>query len=462
MTDHIQTGLSGMAGNKGAVAIRIDFANTSICFVTAHLAAGFANYEERNHDYKTISDGLRFQHNRSIDDHETVIWLGDFNYRIGLGDEQARKLIEIGDLETLYENDQLKLQMGRGYAFPFYDESRITFNPTYKFDVGTDNYDTSEKQRIPAWCDRILRKGNNLRQTSYNSAPLRFSDHKPIYATFLCDVSIVDEKHKDELSTQLYSQRKAAVGKLTAGANVEDTEDEDLIGYDSIEPGLPPASSDKRKWWLDNGVPAQSTLRPPARGMTPNLSRPSNPFTPSDEPDWVRVDKESVAGQLPTRSRASPIPPRKLPPPHGSTQSLPQLPPRRVIPQNDGTGTPRSDSPASQMSALTLSTSAGSRKPAPPIPKKPTALSSPTSAKPPRNQLDDVKIAAKASTAPAAPPPRRSAASARLSKPPPEEDGARPQLPPRNVAAVKTPALMDAKDDDGMESLKDWEVLRPG
>lgn len=64
-----KTGMSGMAGNKGAVAIRMNFANTEICFVTAHLAAGFANYEERNRDYTTIHHGLRFQRNRSIDDH---------------------------------------------------------------------------------------------------------------------------------------------------------------------------------------------------------------------------------------------------------------------------------------------------------------------------------------------------------------------------------------------------------
>lgn len=64
-----KTGMSGMAGNKGAVAIRMDYANTQICFVTAHLAAGFANYEERNKDYATIHHGLRFQRNRGIDDH---------------------------------------------------------------------------------------------------------------------------------------------------------------------------------------------------------------------------------------------------------------------------------------------------------------------------------------------------------------------------------------------------------
>lgn len=66
-----KTGMSGIAGNKGAVAIRFDYANTQICFVTAHLAAGFANYDERNRDYATIHHGLRFQRNRGIEDHGT-------------------------------------------------------------------------------------------------------------------------------------------------------------------------------------------------------------------------------------------------------------------------------------------------------------------------------------------------------------------------------------------------------
>jgi Endonuclease/Exonuclease/phosphatase family len=169
-----KTGMSGMAGNKGAVAIRMDYANTQICFVTAHLAAGFANYEERNKDYATIHHGLRFQRNRGIDDHgkcdpvpffrnliisaDCVIWIGDFNYRIGLGAERVRQLVKAGDLESLYENDQasssdvkvslsntlqLNLQMVAGLTFPYYSEARITFNPTYKYDLGSDEYDSS-------------------------------------------------------------------------------------------------------------------------------------------------------------------------------------------------------------------------------------------------------------------------------------------------------------------------------
>lgn len=97
-----------MAGNKGAVAIRMDFAGTSFCFVTAHFAAGASNVEERNRDYATISHGLRFLRNRSIDDHDRIVWLGDFNYRIDLADEQVRSCLDTGDLATLLHHDQVR------------------------------------------------------------------------------------------------------------------------------------------------------------------------------------------------------------------------------------------------------------------------------------------------------------------------------------------------------------------
>lgn len=99
--------MSGIAGNKGAVAIRFEYANTRLCFITAHLAAGFGNTDERNRDYNTIANGLRFQRDRRIRDHEAVIWLGDFNYRIGLPNERIKQLIDFGDLQSLYDNDQV-------------------------------------------------------------------------------------------------------------------------------------------------------------------------------------------------------------------------------------------------------------------------------------------------------------------------------------------------------------------
>ncbi|KAF2810504.1 uncharacterized protein BDZ99DRAFT_508906 [Mytilinidion resinicola] len=494
-----KTGMSGMAGNKGAVAIRMEYANTSICFVTAHLAAGFANYEERNRDYKTISHGLRFARNRSIEDHDTVIWLGDFNYRIGLSNEKVQKLIQFGDLETLYENDQLNLQMVAGLTFPYYSEAKITFAPTYKFDLGTDRYDTSEKARIPAWCDRVLRKGDNLRQINYNSADLKFSDHRPVYATFQCLISKVDEKKKESLSNDLYFQRRANVGDSTANGPMDDSDDEDLIGYDSIEPGLPPASSDKRKWWLDNGLPARSRVQPPAPDYLPNPARPSNPFTPSPEPDWVEVQR------LPVRSRNAPlssntptlpsqeqqrqtagaggrklIAPPFLPTPAQATsfvdaegaRSNPTPPPASTPTPTlrKEAGNPNGTRNGTRPIPIVTRSSASIRKPAPPVPKKPSLLTTSPSVTP----SPTVSGTTRASGVPFPPPPR--GASAVLQKAPPggvrsgsggrgeEEEG--PPLPPRRAGTVGEKQrgggqIMDERDEGELEDLRGWEVLRP-
>ncbi|KAK3329399.1 SacI homology domain-containing protein [Apodospora peruviana] len=405
-----KTGLSGMAGNKGAVAIRMDYANTPICFVTAHLAAGFTNYDERNKDYATIDRGLRFQRNRGIGDHDSVIWFGDFNYRIGLGLDAAKELVRQRNLERLYENDQLNLQMVAGLAFRFYSEARITFMPTYKYDIGTDDYDSSEKARIPAWTDRILRKGVNLRQLSYNSAPLRFSDHRPVYATFECTVSIVNEKLRDKIGHEIYERRKTEVGSDTANLVVNESDDEDLIGYDAIEPGLPPASSDRQKWWLENGKMPRSSISPPkpdspAYQTILNPKRPSNPYVPTDEPDWVNVPRsesrlssfsnmstspyEHVNHSMLLSTSASSSTPRKLPPPYDPS-ALPAKFRRLPIGEDQKNTTEGPPPPPPPRRQTTMSGSAGTATSASstaPIPiRKPASRATPVPAPPMRSR----------------------------------------------------------------------------
>ena len=66
-----------MSGNKGAVGIRLEYYDTSFCFVTAHLAAGHTNIDERNADYQTIVNGLHFLRGKTIESHEYVIWAFD-------------------------------------------------------------------------------------------------------------------------------------------------------------------------------------------------------------------------------------------------------------------------------------------------------------------------------------------------------------------------------------------------
>ena len=84
-------------------------------------------------------------------------------------------------------------------------EGQIQFAPTYKFDLGTDDYDTSVKQRVPAYTDRILWKANpRIRQYFYGSVPeVRFSDHKPVVAYFEVDLT-TDVDLQTKLSPQKY------------------------------------------------------------------------------------------------------------------------------------------------------------------------------------------------------------------------------------------------------------------
>lgn len=142
-----------------------------------------------------------------------------------------------------------------------YMTHRELFGPDYfTLHPGKLIFFCSEKRRIPAWCDRILWKGSNIHQLEYDTAPLMFSDHRPVYGVFECTISIVDERSKEKISRELYEKHKHTAGSTAAQAGSEETDEEDELGGRSVAPGLPISSSDRRKWWLDHGENILSIL----------------------------------------------------------------------------------------------------------------------------------------------------------------------------------------------------------
>ncbi|XP_078245052.1 synaptojanin-1 isoform X21 [Pogona vitticeps] len=225
--DTVKTGMGGATGNKGAVAIRMLFHTSSLCFVCSHFAAGQSQVKERNEDFIEICRKLSFPMGRMLFSHDYVFWCGDFNYRIDLPNEEVKELIRQQNWDALIAGDQLINQKNAGQIFRGFIEGKIAFAPTYKYDLFSDDYDTSEKCRTPAWTDRILWRRRkwpfdrsaedmDLLNSSfhdeskliytwnpgtllyYGRAELKTSDHRPVVALIDIDIFEVDaeERHK--------------------------------------------------------------------------------------------------------------------------------------------------------------------------------------------------------------------------------------------------------------------------
>ncbi|KAG7449414.1 inositol polyphosphate phosphatase [Guyanagaster necrorhizus] len=307
-----KTGLRGMSGNKGAVGIRLQYHDTNFCFLTAHLAAGHSNVDERNADYRTIVNDLHFLKGKTISSHENIIWLADTNYRIDLDNEIVRTLAQSDDFDSLVSADQLKQVMDAGLAFTGYEEGPLLFRPTYRYDVGTDNYDTSEKARVPAWTDRILYRGNQLDLSVYSRADLRGSDHRPVFAIFRANIRIIDTAKRTALQKVLLD----SVISTAPGEKLDEKLASLVVSLDHQD--LPLPSTDEKAWWDTPDLP-QGMVPISEFNDTPSRhSARRNPFdeeSPSSSSP-SSSDEELFTHALTLQTPLEPAPaPRKPPPP---------------------------------------------------------------------------------------------------------------------------------------------------
>lgn len=203
-----------------------------------------------------------------LDHADAVIWLGDLNYRIDAPNEDIRRVLapflptdfppilppsspisadsagafsqtptsptiresfssisppEIlpgapksleEAISYLLEKDQLYIQQKFGRVLEGYTEGSIKFLPTYRYEVGTvGQWDASEKQRAPSWCDRILFKVRARKRTRLARA--LSEPRKPLPGTFNIDEVVFDNDDADSL-------------EMTAKKD-EDSDDEELV-----------------------------------------------------------------------------------------------------------------------------------------------------------------------------------------------------------------------------------------
>ncbi|KAM0792295.1 hypothetical protein ACM66B_004984 [Microbotryomycetes sp. NB124-2] len=231
----VKTGMGGRYGNKGAIVSRFVVDDTSVCFINCHLAAGQSHRRQRDHDlvdiledrssfvglgstspgaYALGSDGS------AVFDHELCILSGDLNYRIDARRDNVVAAVESGSFVDLLPLDQLNKGLATNPTFRLrsFKEPVITFAPTYKYDRGTDQYDSSAKKRIPAWCDRILYRADRAEKITpvanqYRRWEVNVSDHRPVSSVFDLQVKSIIPTHRETV----WKEVEAAWAGVEAG-----------------------------------------------------------------------------------------------------------------------------------------------------------------------------------------------------------------------------------------------------
>ncbi|KAM9733019.1 inositol polyphosphate 5-phosphatase Ka isoform 1-T1 [Menidia menidia] len=238
---YTRTGIFGYWGNKGGVSVRMSFYGHMLCFLNCHLTAHMNYASERVGEFEYILDMQTFDCKKAsrVTDHRLVFWFGDLNFRIqDHGMHFVRSCINKQTYNLLWSNDQLNMMKKKEQLLQEFEEGPLDFQPTYKFDLKSDTYDSrlqntwfgfNGKKRKPAWTDRILWRvrprapppdgqeanstaadGKTPEETEEDEYPLKvrqdlynsnmeysISDHKPVVGVFtlelrkLCDTPLV-------------------------------------------------------------------------------------------------------------------------------------------------------------------------------------------------------------------------------------------------------------------------------
>ncbi|XP_072991851.1 type II inositol polyphosphate 5-phosphatase 15-like [Typha latifolia] len=269
----VPCGFGRAIGNKGSVGLRMRVYDRTICFANCHFAAHLEAVSRRNadfdHVYRTMSfsrpsvglhgaaaGATSVQLHRGVtgsgsqtdegkpelSEADMVVFLGDFNYRLhGITYDEARDMVSQRCFDWLREKDQLRAEMKAGKVFQGMREGQIKFPPTYKFErhqPGLSGYDSGEKKRIPAWCDRILYRDSRSISVAECSldCPLvssimlyeacmdvTDSDHKPVRCIFNVEIARVDELIRRQEYGEIIISNEKVSSLLQESSDVPET-----------------------------------------------------------------------------------------------------------------------------------------------------------------------------------------------------------------------------------------------
>ena len=177
--------------NKACIIIRMSVNYEKIDIINCHLSSGITEP-----DLVRRANDLRKVYSIIKNDNEPLVAfiVGDLNFRSKISTDEIQKKIKTyratedpevrhQTVEEILKYDELLKVIEQQY-FSDLKEHVIQFLPSYKFLIGTNEYDLANGKRIPSWCDRVLYKHNEYTKLTIDSYAsddsTLISDHKPV------------------------------------------------------------------------------------------------------------------------------------------------------------------------------------------------------------------------------------------------------------------------------------------
>ena len=231
----IKNGFMGSIGNKGACLLRFNINDSKIAIACSHLSAGQELYEARRSEITDIlNTSFKKYPNINFKDYDYYFFFGDLNSRISL--DYSNILIDDilknhpktlnSEFNNILIYDQIKQYQKESSLILQMDEAPIKFSPTYKYVIGSNEYDKN-KRRIPSWTDRILfKKFSETSPLAYNKCLLSLSDHQPIYGVYRIKTEEINKDIKQKIMKQIIKEK---------AQNLKGYERNDKFSNDEIE-----------------------------------------------------------------------------------------------------------------------------------------------------------------------------------------------------------------------------------
>ncbi len=212
----VKSGFMGNLGNKGSCLLRFNINDSRIAIACNHLSAGQELYEARRAEITNIlNTSFRKYPNLHFKDYDYYFFFGDLNSRTSLDitDSRIDNLVNNhsktlnGDFNDILIHDQFKQYQKESSLILQMDEAPIKFSPTYKYTIGSSEYDANKK-RIPSWTDRILfKKFSETIPLAYNKCLLSLSDHQPVYGLYRIKTEEIDKSKKQMIMTEIIKEK---------------------------------------------------------------------------------------------------------------------------------------------------------------------------------------------------------------------------------------------------------------